>query len=153
MTKEKFDKWLKNLDNIIVDVNICLNNAKILRNKDSEEIESIKREPYFQHHWYQLRFIMIIQLAKVFQNSGTQKIILLKLINRLANEGLDEEFNDLLKKNNDSGEENLIKSKADIIKTKEEIHSLLSEKNELISKLVQARNKLYAHHDPDTEVS
>lgn len=154
MTLTYLDFWLKKLENIIIDINISLNNAKRLCSEtDSEEIMSIKKDPFFQHLFYQIRFILIIQLAKLFQKGGSHKITFLKLINRLSSEVYDQALNNKLKENAGSGETHLFKCKDDIKKTREEIIQLLGENSRLISKIENARDKVYAHSDPDVRVS
>lgn len=152
LSQVTIDNWLKNLYNILVDVNISLNNAKKLKREDDKNIESIKKEPYFQHQWYHLRFIMIIQLAKLYQKSGTQKITFRKLLNRLSNDSFDPLFEAKLKNNSSIGEDNLFKTKDDILRTKDEVFQLLDTFSELIYKLENSRNRVFAHTDPDIKV-
>lgn len=152
MTSKLLDIWLKHHYNILVDVNICLNNAKRLKREENKSIEKIKKEPYFQQYWYHLRFIMIIQLAKLFQNSGTQKITFRKLLNRLVNESLDEIIQERFNKNIQIGDDHLFKSVNDIKETRKEIFELLDHYSDIIRKLENSRNMAYAHSDLDVQV-
>jgi hypothetical protein len=147
MTSNLLDDWLRQHYNILVDVNICLNNAKKLKKEENESIEKIKKDPFFQQYWYHLRFVMIIQLAKLFQRSGTQKISFQKLLNRLASEYLDETILERLNKNAQINDDHLFKSVNDIRATRKEVFDLLNQHIGITQKLEDSRNRAYAHCD------
>ena len=106
--------WLEDLRNLIIDLNISLNNAKyLIKEKGTPAEQKIKEHGFFKHHIYQLKFIMIIQLCKIFDNNSNQKINVHKLFNRLRNEGYDKELTEILANNSESF--NGIKNKKEMI--------------------------------------
>ncbi|MFZ2283557.1 MAG: hypothetical protein WAV86_06750 [Lutibacter sp.] len=150
MKLQDLNIWLKDLFNIIVDLNISLNNAKyLIKEKGSESVENIKGLGFFNHHTYQLKFIVIIQLCKIFDNRANQKRNIHKLFNKLRNEGYDEKFKSLLQKNSDS--EIGLKSKTDIIKTINYLEQEIKNEAKIIEKIVTLRDNLYAHYDPNND--
>lgn len=142
----ELNNWLKELFNIIVDLNISLNNARyLIKEKGSETEESIKKLGFFNHHIYQLKFITIIQLCKFFDARNNQKSNINKLLNRLKNEGYDNAFEDLLSKNLES--DNGLKNKEDIIKSINYLEREIKKENKTIEKIVALRDNIYAHND------
>ncbi|WP_417875979.1 hypothetical protein [Winogradskyella sediminis] len=138
--------WLEDLRNLIIDLNISLNNAKyLIKEKGTPTEQKIKEHGFFKHHIYQLKFIMIIQLCKIFDNNSNQKINVHKLFNRLRNEGYDKELTEKLISNSDSY--NGIKDKKEMIAVVNSLQDKILLKNEFIESLVFLRNKVYAHKD------
>ena len=97
-----------------------------------------------------MRFIIIVQLSKIFHDNENQKRNLNKLFNRLKNEGYDTPFEELLASNKLSS--NLITSKKQLLETINVHEELIRKQAETIEALVEARDCLYAHTDPDCEV-
>lgn len=152
LTKKELDDWFEDHWNIIVDLHISINNALRLKKETYQYEEQIKRHGFFRHHWYQLKFIMIVQLAKLFDDSPNQRRNFFKLFNRLTSEKYDEEIEALLKSNSDKMFVNVFKSRKEIEQTVEEIRNELKKHVALIEKVVTARDKVYAHRDPKATV-
>ncbi|MGE5944020.1 MAG: hypothetical protein ACM31G_06745, partial [Flavobacteriales bacterium] len=100
MKLQELNNWLEELFNIIVDLNISINNARyLIKEEGSETVESIKKTGFFNHHIYQLKFITVVQLCKIFDNRNNQKRNIYKLFNKLRNEGYDTDLKELLSNN------------------------------------------------------
>lgn len=149
LTKKELDDWFEDHWNIIVDLHISINNALRLEKEIYQYEEQIKQHGFFQHHWEQLKFIMIVQLAKLFDNNDNQKRNFYKLCNRLTNEAYDREIENLLKSNRGRM---VFKSRKEIKETAEEIRNELKKNESLIKKVIKLRDKVYAHQDPNTTV-
>ncbi len=145
--KTELEDWSKRIVHVLTDINTCLNNLRILRIESDKKVHIIKH-PFFTQLYHQQRFILIVQLAKFFSVSRSQKISINKLIQRLKTEPLDEELQQLIS-------ENVVKL-TDVFKSIEEIQaSVLQIETELIDKksvidsIEYLRNKVYAHSDPN----
>ena len=78
MTLDFLKNFLEAEWNIIVDLNISAINLLRLKEKKYLYEEKIKSHGFFQHHWYQLKFIIIIQLIKLFGSTKNDKISFIK---------------------------------------------------------------------------
>lgn len=152
LTKKELEDWFEDHWNIIGDLHISIHNALRLKKNIYQCEEQIKRHGFFQHHWYQLKFIMIIQLAKLFDNRSTQRRNFHKLFDQLTNEIYDEEMETLLKSNRDQIFTNVFKSPKEIEQTVNEIRNELKNQKTVIDKVIDARDKVYAHLDPKATV-
>ena len=160
LTLNELTKWFENLSRIIIDLNIALNNVKELDSiSDSETIERIKRNGFFLHHKSQLRFIMVIQLSKIYSNSSNQKIRINELIKRLKTEVFDSNLQNQLDDNKriptimvDNDILPKVFTKREQINSEIELfYERLKENINSIKKVESARNKIYAHSDPKIE--
>lgn len=66
MTIPEIQAHLKDQEHIIMDVLISYDNMKRLSEEKYEHEERIKRQAFFSYHFHQLKFILIIQLSKLF---------------------------------------------------------------------------------------
>lgn len=153
LTLKELESWFEDIKYIVIDLFISVNNAKRLTEDRYEYEESIKRHGFLRHHWYQIRFIMVIQLAKLFtDNKDSQKRNFYKLCNCLEHEKYGKDIADQLVKNSKASFAKVFKSKEDILEAVAETRSDLASHEELIKKLVSARNQLYAHTDPKPQI-
>jgi len=143
--------WLKDIWNIIVDLNISTNNMMRLKEDRYEFEKDSKKWKFFQHHWYQLKFISIIQLWKLLSTSFNDKRSFRMLCKTLETSEYDEDF-ELLLAENLNKIETLFKSKDDLLNACQKIMSKIHDKESLIKKVKNARNKIYAHKDPEAIV-
>jgi len=95
---------------------------------------------------------MIVQLAKLFDDSSNQRRNFHKLCNRLTNEKYDEEIEALLKTNSETVFVNVFKSRKEIEQAVNEIRNELKKHEVVIDKVITARDKVYAHRDPNAKV-
>lgn len=87
---DKVEAQLNDQRTLIMDIGISVQNMSRLRvtRYDSEEIA--KKHPFFQHHYYQLKFSSVIQLAKLFgSNLKNDQRSFFALIAMLRNGQLD----------------------------------------------------------------
>ena len=148
MKLKELNNWLNELFNTIVDLNISLNNARyLIKEKGSETVQSIKKIGFFNHHIYQLKFITVIQLCKIFDNRNNQKRNINKLFNKLRNEGYDTDLKKLLLSNQQSNYG--LKSKQDLIQSINYLEKEIKKQNKTIEKIVSLRDCVFAHNDPN----
>ena len=143
---EELENWLEDLRNIIFELNIALNNAKYIMTTDEPEEKKIFRHGFYQHHIRQLRFIIVVHLCKLYDNSRNQKRNLLKLIERLKSNSYEDKF--LHQLSNSSKYPN----KLELVKAIDELKKEIEEEQSVFQRLKEARNWLYAHKDPDKTV-
>jgi hypothetical protein len=149
MTAKEIRQWMDELWSILVDLNISINNAKRLFESKYLNEEKIKKHGFLQHHWYQLRFIIIIQLAKlVSDRNRTHKRNIFHLCGKLERTDFN---NDFFKELAEFQPSRYFEHKT----TEETIKNLilsvrkeLSEHQDLIKKIIDARDQTYAHNDP-----
>lgn len=146
MNLTEVEKWFEDLNNLILDLNISINNATYLLNVNSET--KIVKHGFFQHHIYQLKFIIVIHLCKIFDNSNNQKRNINKLFNKLENEPYDLTFQQKLCKNSEYPTR--LKNKNQIIDKIKTLREEISQENEFLKDLRIVRDQFYAHKDPDS---
>jgi hypothetical protein len=149
MNPSEIKDWLEDLWKVLVDLNISINNAKRLTEDKYEHEGKIKRHGFIQHHWYQLRFIIVIQLSKLIANKkNTHKRNIFLLLDKLDSTNFNPAFFQELRKYQPE-----IYFEPDT--TEQRIRELLSKTRDqltqhehLIEKIINARNQTYAHNDP-----
>jgi uncharacterized protein YecE (DUF72 family) len=151
ITLEELKKWIEDISNIVIDLNISVKNAQRLTEDKYDFEEQIKMHGFFQHHWYQLKFIMVIQLCKLLGSSQNDKRSFHKLCNVLEQEKYDLELRSLLFENSKDYKDTF-KSRSDIKAEVVVIREKLTKYKDLIEKIVSARNQIYAHRDPEPDV-
>lgn len=133
---EELKSYLYDQYNLIVDLNISVANLQRLSIQEFDFEDQIKRHGFFQHHKYQLRFISIIQLSKLFKKG--EKRSFHKLCNKLETSSYGANLNKLLENNKikSTGE---VKSKTDILNLIKTVRSLLIDNDLLIEKVINLR--------------
>lgn len=144
-------EWQDALWKLIVDLNICINNAKRLTDPLDDTESNVLEHGFFQLHFYQLKFIAVIQLCKVISERGTQKLNILKLMNRLDNQAYDNQLKSLLTSNSKSKRNNYFKSREDIIQFTSDQRKKLEDLSDITGRTEKLRDELYAHADPSKE--
>lgn len=143
--------FLDDQRDLIADLNISVTNLYRLRVNKYEFESQIKLHGFFQHHSYQLRFIAIIQLSKLFSDKKNDKRSFSKLCNILENSSYGSSLENLIKNNTNKFTAE-VKSRKDILILTSEIRTLLDQNNSLISHVINLRDKVYAHKDPNSIV-
>lgn len=147
LSSDKFNEWDLDLKAILFDLNVATNNLFILEHENSNKFRTHYPDVCL-NLWYQQYFICIIQLAKLFSNSGQQKRNFSKLCKILLSEDLDVELTQkLLIK---IGLNDVLKSKENLMLIVSEINLELQNKSAIIVKIISLRDKVYAHTDPET---
>ena len=147
----KIEEFLKDQYHLILDLNISIKNMKRLKDDKYQFESELKKYGFFRHHWYQLKFISVIQLAKLFSSSKNEKRSFKKLCSILEGANYGPNLNQLIVENQSKTTE-VIKSRNDIFEITRNTKEVLEENKELIKKIVDARNQIYAHKDPDPQV-
>jgi hypothetical protein len=141
----EIDTWLEDLWNLTLDINISINNAKRISGGQYHNEEKIKKSGFFQHLFFQQKFILAIQLCKILDNKDNQKRNINKLIKRLETENHDKYLIEKISSNPFIENPNKEKFLTEIIAIKATIKG----KENLIRKISKVRDENYAHFDPD----
>lgn len=146
LANEEIKKFLNDQLNLIVDIDISVSNLRRLdeNNYDGENI--VKKHGFFQHHNYQLTFISVIQLSKLFgDNQKNDQRSFYSLCNLIRKVEVD--YEDLCK-DYDINPTRMVASKDELNLVINRNRKRLKEHNYLIKLVVNARNEVYAHTDP-----
>ncbi|QDK82013.1 hypothetical protein EXU85_26765 [Spirosoma sp. KCTC 42546] len=144
-TKQLKD-FLEDQSNLIVDLNISLGNMRRLMIEKYDFEDQIKKYGFFKHHIYQLKFISIIQLSKLFSSKKNEERSFYKLCNKLETSEYGLTLRSLMEDNKNKLTEE-VKSKSDIVSLVAEVRILINTHKELISRVVSLRDQVYAHID------
>ncbi|MDR7131280.1 hypothetical protein J2X69_003641 [Algoriphagus sp. 4150] len=136
MTLKEIEEYKDAVLQILFDVQVSIHNAKYLGTSSSENENWVKKHGFFRHYFSQMRFILIIQLAKLFSNSGNESYSFQKFINRLDSTPLPKV--DELNRNKISDQS----KKKELIT---ELRSMLDKLKGEIQVLMELRNNFYAH--------
>jgi len=147
MTTDELKDWFDQTAKIITDLHISLNNANRLFVSKYENEEWIKNHGFFRHHYYQLWFIIAIQLSKLLSKSKNQKYNFNKLLDRLQNENLDENILQLIEQNKSKPFTAVFRSKEEMFEKINAFRQEIKDNEVIIDKLVKSRDTLYAHRD------
>lgn len=145
--KIELESWFDKLFQLIVDCCICSMNLQRLTKKGHEVEEKVKRHGFFQQHYFQLRFILSIQLDKLFSSGDGQKYSFHKLFNRLENEKYDQALNEVLSINQKNNFSNTFKCKSDVINGVKSLKQTIEQHDTTIAKVHSLRDKIYADSD------
>jgi hypothetical protein len=151
MTDKELKDWFEQTAKIITDIQISVNNANRLFDKKYENEDWVKNHGFFRHHYYQLWFILSVQLSKLLSSSRNQRYNFNKLLDRLENEELDEELTQLIETNKNVPFSAVFRSKDEMFDKIKSFRSEIKDNEETIKKLVTSRDTIYAHRDPDAK--
>lgn len=148
-TYSKLEKWLTLTWNLIIDIHISKNNIDRIKVDKYENESKIKEYGFFNNHFNQLKFILVIQLDKLLCENRNQKLNFRRFLGELKDWPWDEELTDYLSL--DSPGTSKIKSKNEFASIAELIEELLIKHQEWISILHESRDKYYAHTDVEED--
>src|SRR5690606_38611655 len=151
MTNKELKDWFEQTAKIITDIQICVNNANRLFDKKYGNEDWVKNHGFFRHHYYQLWFILSVQLSKLLSSSRNQRYNFNKLLDRLKNEELDEELTKLIETNKNIPFSAVFRSKDEMFDKIKSFQSEIKDNEETIKRIVTSRDTLYAHRDPDAK--
>lgn len=143
---KEVEAWFNDLRDLILDVNICVTNARRITNNVYENEENLKKTGFFYHYQLQQAFIISVQLCKILTDTGTQKRNAHKLFKTIVTQDFDTDLEKHLCRNG----ENLTEKKNEIINEINRLKGLIENQSELIAKVKIVRDKAYAHSDPDS---
>jgi hypothetical protein len=147
MTTEELKDWFEQTAKIITDLYISLNNANRLFNNKYENEDWIKNHGFFRHHYYQLWFIITIQLNKLLVDNRHQKYNFHKLFRRLEKEELDPNLLQLIEQNKDKRFSAFFMNRAQMHEKILHFRNEIKNYNSVIEKFKTSRDTLYAHRD------
>lgn len=147
MDIEELNNWFLHFERIIFDAKISIDNIRRLENTKNKFEKDALKYGFFHHTYLQNRFTIIVQLAKLLSEKKSQKKSFIKFFNKLTCSKFDNEIAQHLENN---------KPRKDLIKTSKELltevdlqRKKINDHLDLVSKLVDLRDKIYAHSDPD----
>lgn len=82
-------EWANDIYPVLVDINLTMKNLQIIKVERKKQNHFLKHES-FKFIRSQQRFILTIQLAKIFSKSSNQKRNFLTLCKKLENEMLEK---------------------------------------------------------------
>lgn len=138
-------EWADHILPVLVDINITSANLRII-NVESKNGLHIIKHGFFQNMWFQQRFILMVQLAKIFSDSKNQKNNFVKLCNRLENEPYDNDINRLLEENR-SKLTDVFRNRVDVLAAIQAFRNNLATHQAAIDNLIELRDKVFAHTD------
>ncbi|WP_420149922.1 hypothetical protein [Spirosoma sp.] len=148
---EHLKLFLEDQSNIIVDLNISIKNINRLIADKYEYEDEVKQHGFFVHHIYQLKFILVIQLSKLFSKRKGEERSFYKLCNKLESSEYGTSLKILLENNKNKTTEE-VRSKADVINLVNDVRKLLLSQDELSERIVRLRDQIYAHIDINPSV-
>ncbi len=138
-------EWADDILPVLIDTNITITNLRIIRIENKNDLHIIKHG-FFQNMWFQQRFILMVQLAKIFSETKNQKRNFHKLCDRLESEPLDNEINRLLDENKLKFTE-VFRTREDIIDAVKYFRNNFQKLKSSIDNLTTLRDKVFAHSD------
>lgn len=152
LTLSELTKWLKDIQFIIIDMNISINTALRILNRQDENERRIQHKFFFVLP-QQMRFIIVVHLAKLFRlgSSRNDHRSFKLLFDKLENAEYDVELNELLTENQKRNEDYLFPDRKFVGSVVKDLKDEIQHYEDLISKILYVRNKAYAHLDPDRE--
>jgi len=147
MTTEELKDWFEQTAKIITDLYISLNNASRLFDNKYENEDWIKNHGFFRHHYYQLWFIITVQLNKLLVNSRNHKYNFHKLFERLETKELDEHLLQLIAQNKEKRFSAVFVDRPQMLERINYFRNEIKNKSEVIKKFKTSRDTLYAHRD------
>ncbi|MFN7611351.1 MAG: hypothetical protein ACK5QX_10525, partial [bacterium] len=142
---KELEEWLKDLSDLIIDANICVNNARRIASDKYEHEKELKRTGFFYHYQLQQVFILSIQLCKILTDKSSQKRNVHKLFRAIETQEFDNELKDQL----NNQDKCVAKNKAELIDEINRLKGLISTKTKLIEQVTVVRDKAHAHYDPE----
>lgn len=136
MTLKEIEEYKESVLQIIFDVQVSVYNAKFIGTETSENEDWVKRHSFFKHYFFQLRFISIIQLAKLFTDSKNERQNFHNFIRKI--ESSKHPVSDDQNRNKITNQ-----NQKEILVT--ELKNMLYENKSDIDILINLRNNVYAH--------
>lgn len=150
LTLKELQEHLNDQKVLLVDIFIIHKNIVRLQEDKYEYEAKIKEHGFFEALGGHLKFVLCVQLSKLYGSRSSDKRSFLKLCNKLENLKYDNLLEAQISSNN-SNSANLIKSREDVKQLVTDIKKYLSTKNDVVERLIKARDKVYAHTDPCNE--
>jgi hypothetical protein len=150
INEKELRTFFEDLENILIDIHICIFNCERLSKEKLEYEQRIKKHGFFHHFFFQQKFVAVIQLFKLFSESKSDKRRFEKLFNILENDNYSESLNLILSDNSKYGD-NFPTNKKDIKAIVRELKEEAKTHESIIVKIRTLRSKVYAHKDVNVE--
>lgn len=134
----ELDTWLYDLMGLILYTKKSIGIMLRIRKPTNKYERKVMWTGLFEVAYNNSKVAVVIGLCIIFHNSRNQKRNFFKLF-------------DLLSSNDFNGTK--VSSKAEVLSTVELLKSEIEIHRDLIKELVNSRNKIYAHYDPDPSIS
>lgn len=141
----ELEDWAKDVLPILTDATIALANLKVIKVEEENKNHIINHD-FFKVLRMQQRFILMVQLSKIYSNSKNQKKNFIKLCNKLENETLDPEI-EYLFEGNHKKLNSVFRSRQDLIDAIVDFKAELKNQEKNIENLIFMRDKVFAHSD------
>lgn len=145
---DKIKEALNDQKEIIYDLHVCKGNMTRLLEAKYEYEDEIKSRSFFTYHFFQLKFIAVIQLAKLFSSRKNDRRSFYALKSIMCDYEYDEAMNQLLLMNK-GREGDYFEEQEDIRKFFEKFITDIEVNGEVIKRVMALRDKVYAHKDPE----
>ena len=147
------EKYLNEVEPILIDLKIGLSNSKYLGTLEKEDEIWASNHGFFRNYISQMKFVSSIQLCKLLDDNESQKLNFFKFLRRLetdfrVKEKIVESFESRPER---YFYENLNEIKENIPSLVLSIRNKIDDKTESIQTLKDARDKIYAHTDPSAK--
>ena len=150
LSLNQLESWFADTEEIIFEISVLQRNLERLGHPRSANEKAVLQDAFFLQLQDQLRFILSIQICKLFINKDTERRNFRKLFNRLKYEKYDEALKKRLKAN--QGKIGMVCYKADVIRLVDTLIPFLESGKEAVLKIKILRDRLYAHSDPGKQL-
>lgn len=130
------------IDKTVFDCKIAIKNVQTIQ-KYIVTGSKVAQQGYFGHYQYQLQFILMVQLSKLFSTKRNQKISFHKLFNKLTQNKVDDDVKEMLSKNH----QHKFRSIKDIKSYQVNYGIELAELQAIVDKVETLRDEVFAHSD------
>jgi hypothetical protein len=141
------ENYFQELKLFILELQFCIENIEELVKVQSDGINLKPISGFLSHYVYLSYSHISIITYKIYKPQ--EKRSFQKLFNKFRNFKYSDDFKNLLKKNSELDDENLIKTKDDLLKVITEIENRIANNKDTIEKMLKRRETFYAHTDPD----
>lgn len=146
ITAKELQNWATDFLPVLRDINIAIINLRIIEEEDAKYNLAIKHAS-FRFLWYQQRFILIVQLTKLFSDKHERSYV--ELCRRFKKHNFDSEIDSQLEMNNsqenNSDLRDLFRSREEMEKSSKTVIENFEIHKALIAKIKDLRNDIYAH--------
>lgn len=149
ITASELTEWSDGIWRILVDINIAMTNLRIIKVERENKLHSIN-QGFFRMLELQQRFIVIVQLAKIFSDKKGQHRNIIKICNKLEFEPYDDEMIQMLSENCKKLTD-VFRTRDDVISAVKEFRTHIDAKNDSLERVFYLRDKVYAHSDKDAQ--
>lgn len=144
---QKLIDWFDDLNKLIQDSFITYKNLSVIKELKSDT--KFLNEDFFVFFQYQQWFMLTIQLSKIFEcKPRSQQRNIVTLCDKIIKSDYVEEFKLMLQQCQNSN----LRSYADLVEKSKQIRKKIKLHQSTINKIINVRNKIYAHTDIERKI-